>query len=107
MLEAKYRDLEARFTALEQATVSGMPEQSIAERFHELHNRVGIVGQNVLDKIDREIGKVNTSMKAGFAEVDARFAKVDERFVQVDERLDRIESILVHIDAKLTDQQSN
>lgn len=124
----KCRELDVRVAALERATVSGVAESSIAERFDELHNRLDLVGTNIQAKIEREVGQLRTEMKAGFAGVEERFTKVDEQFDKIDgrftkvnerfdkiekrldghdERFDRIESILVRIDAKLTDQSPN
>ncbi|MFC4014559.1 hypothetical protein ACFOY2_45565 [Nonomuraea purpurea] len=105
--QAKFRDLEVRVAGLEDATFSGMPGEKIATRINSLHDRVGMVGENVQDKIEREIGTLRTEMKAGFAAVDGRFAKVDERFdtidgrfAKVDERFDTIDGRFAKVDER-------
>ncbi|MFG1706698.1 hypothetical protein ACFLIM_26265 [Nonomuraea sp. M3C6] len=120
-LQEKCRELDVRLSALEKATVSGVPGMSIADRINALGDRVGFVGNNILDRIDRAVAELKTEMDGRFAQVDERFAQVDARFDHIDKRLDGhdarfdhidgeiadIKSILVRIDAKLTDQQPN
>ena len=83
--------LETRVKALEDATVSGVPDQSIATRFETQYSRISIVAQNINAKIEREVGALRTEMKAGFAAVNQRFEQVDTRFEQVDERLGELD----------------
>ncbi|NJP89109.1 hypothetical protein HCN51_06535 [Nonomuraea sp. FMUSA5-5] len=110
----KHLDLEARVEALEEAIVSGVPQQSIATRFETQYTRISEVGQNINARIGREVDSLKAQMKAGFAAVDERFEQIDVRFEKMDERLenvekrlDTIEALLARIDAKLGDDRSN
>ncbi|MFC4113809.1 hypothetical protein [Nonomuraea zeae] len=97
-LQEKLHDLESRVVALETATVSGMPGHSIAVRFTSLHDRVDIVGRNVLAKID----KVHKETQGRLTKVDDRLEGVDQRLEGVDERLTGVDQRLEGVDERLT-----
>ncbi|WP_155126414.1 hypothetical protein [[Actinomadura] parvosata] len=96
----KHLDLEARVEALEEAIVSGVPQQSIATRFETQYTRISEVGQNINARIGREVDSLRAQMKAGFAAVDERFEKIDLRFERVDERFQKIDLRFEQIDAR-------
>jgi chromosome segregation ATPase len=89
-LEEKYIDLEGRVKTLEAATLSGVPEQSIAARFETQYDRISTVANNINATIKREVGAVRTEMKADFTtvrtEMKAGFAAIDERLGEIDHR---------------------
>ncbi|WP_345154836.1 hypothetical protein [Nonomuraea rubra] len=76
--------------------MSGMPDASIAERFDELHRRVGTVGQNILDRMDK-----------GFARVDKEFGDVKGRLGGVETELGNVKTDLADfktsVDRRFTD----
>jgi chromosome segregation ATPase len=99
-LQERVRGLEARVESLEQAIVSGVPGNNIADRFNELHNRVDIVGKNVRSYIDKKFDELSTEMDVRFAKVDERFDAVDERFTRVDERFDAVDERFTKVDER-------
>ena len=100
-LEEKYLDLESRVRKLEAASVSGVPHQSIAERFDVHYTRISQVGKNVNARITREAQAIRAEMRAGFAKVDKRFEQVDQRLDQVDKRFEQVDQRLEQIDQRL------
>ncbi|GAA1681482.1 hypothetical protein GCM10009733_092710 [Nonomuraea maheshkhaliensis] len=98
--EERHLRLETRLKALEDATVSGVPGQSIATRFWTHYGRISIVAQNINEKIEREVGTLRTEMKAGFAAVEQRFEQVDQRFEQVDQRFEQVDQRFEQVDQR-------
>ncbi|MEV0146274.1 MULTISPECIES: hypothetical protein [unclassified Nonomuraea] len=99
--------LKVRVAALEARTVSGMPDTSIAERFGVLHDRVDIVGRNVLKaldlrfkELDSRISDTRAEMKQGFEHVNGRLDLIDLRFEQVDGRFEKIDQRFETIDQR-------
>ncbi|MFG1699402.1 hypothetical protein [Nonomuraea sp. NPDC049309] len=99
-LEEKYLDLESRVRKLEAASVSGVPHQSIAERFDVHYTRISQVGKNVNARITREAQAIRAEMRAGFAKVDKRFEQVDQRLDQVDKRFEQVDQRLDQVDQR-------
>lgn len=115
-LQTEVSDLRDRVAALEERTMSGVPDMTIAERFDTHHDRGDAMGKNVLDKIDKrtkelhqkidaranlldeKIYTLNGEMMEGFdrvnrdiAQVELRIDKVHRRFDQQEGRFDRLE----------------
>ncbi|MEV0596318.1 hypothetical protein [Nonomuraea cavernae] len=84
-----------------------MPDMSIAERFTALHDRVSVVGQNILARIDTRIEEVRMEMREGFAQVDQRFEQIDQRFERVEGSLTEIKALLVGMGAQAPDSRVN
>ncbi|MEU6715244.1 hypothetical protein ABZ897_27595 [Nonomuraea sp. NPDC046802] len=85
--------------------MSGVTNQSLAERFDTQYDRITDVGQNLLDKIKREIGTVRADMKAGFAKFDERLDKLEtsmsEGFDEVERRFSAFEGRFDTFDANM------
>ncbi|NUW44017.1 hypothetical protein [Nonomuraea rhodomycinica] len=91
-LQMEVEDLKLRVKALEAHTMNGMGDMTVAERFGSLHDRVDMVGDNIL-----------TKMGTGFQNVNRRLDLIDLRLGPVEDRLrlmgDRFESIDLRFDA--------
>ena len=55
----------------------------------------------------RDIARLGTDMKQGFANVDRRFANVDRRFAGVEEHLGGVQATLAHVVRLLGGEQAD
>ncbi|GAA2317644.1 hypothetical protein GCM10010149_82440 [Nonomuraea roseoviolacea subsp. roseoviolacea] len=123
-LHMEVERLKVRLEVVEARTMSGVPNMSIPERFGALHDRVDMVGRNVLTKIDERfnqldarIDETRAEMKQGFQhvserldlidlrfeQVDGRFAKIDDRFEAIDQRFETLDQRLGRVEGDMSD----
>lgn len=81
-------DLQVRVAAIERATFGGVPEMSIADRFTAVHDRIDMVGKNILDRFD----EFQKTVDSRFDQMDARLDLMGARFDQMDVRFDRMDT---------------
>jgi chromosome segregation ATPase len=90
-------DLRHRVSTLEANTMSGMPKTTVAERFDSLHDRMDIVGTNVLDAVSKlrsDTIKNLVDVHQQIGHVALRLDKVYLRLDQHDGRFNDLESAM-------------
>ncbi|MEU7852351.1 hypothetical protein [Nonomuraea sp. NPDC049141] len=121
-------DLQEKVSALQTDTVSGVPGTSIEQRFTSLHDRVDIVGKNVLDRIDKRTKDLDKKIETradqlekridartdflyekvfmlskdtenGFDRVNRDIASVDLRIGKVEARIDKVDKDIAELKA--------
>ena len=108
-LHAAVMELTDRVSVLEERTVSGVPDMTIAERFETHHERADAMGKNILDKIDKRTKELNQKIDHranqldekiytlsidtmdGFDRVNQNIAKINHRLDQQGTRIDGLE----------------